>query len=151
MYEQADKQASEQASEQPNEQADEHIITTLHLYYLYINNNIGAERFPESSEQDRMFVKKILQRLDTYAEEETINRYFSEKQRLEVLVQYYVVKEIYFSPYRMIFRNITRKDFILTFKKTEKYINLTKKTAKRFIEYFIKSLQNLLEGATDDI
>ena len=52
---------------------------------------------------------------------------------LEIEIQYYAIKELYFSPYKIFLNSMTKEDFILKFYKTEKYIGLSKDKVKRYI------------------
>lgn len=136
---------NEQPNAQPNAQADEqqneHIITTLHLYFNYINKNLYAEKFPEIDIKDKENIKKILRKLDLLIINDQILQYFSEEQLLESEVEYFTINELYFSPYRIFLNDLTREDFMLKLLKTKKYIGLTKENVKRFIDYFIKCLR----------
>lgn len=136
---------NEQPNTQPNaqayEQQNEHIITTLHLYFNYINKGMHAENFPEIKNSDKESIIKILRKLDILITNEQILQYFSEGKLLETKIEYFVINELYFSPYRIILNDLTREEFMLKLLKTEKYIGISEEKVKRFIDYFIKCLR----------
>lgn len=87
----------------------------------------------------------ILKRLEIYVENVETLQYFTYRKLLEVETQYFVIKELYFSPYKIILSKITKEEFILKFLKTDKYIGLSQENIKRFIDYFIKCLREKID------
>lgn len=135
--EQAGEQATAQADEQAGEQQNEHIITILNLYFNYIINN-GVKKFGTITDVDRESIILTLNRLEMYTNPETImNR--SNSDILDLQIQYWAIKEIYFSPYKIHLNNLTRQKFVLRFLKAKKYVSTSDTT--HFINYFIYSLQ----------
>ena len=145
------KLTNEQASEQPNtrpnaqanEQATEHIITKLNLYFNYIINN-GVENFENVSNKDKKILIAILEKLDLYISNIDILNYFTEEKLLDYQLQYWLIKEIYFSSYKIFLGKITRNQFIFRYLKAMKYIDF-KKDLDGFVKYFLRCIQEEME------
>ena len=139
--EQANEQADEQANEQAEEQADEHIITKLNLYFNYIYNK-GLTKFENISANDKVAIINIMKRLEIYftpVNNTETWQYLSDEQLFDIKLQYWCVKEIYFSPYRTFLNELTRERFIFRFLKAKKYCSLD--NPYEFLNYFIKCVQ----------
>ena len=140
---QANEQANVQASEQATEQQTEHIITILYLLFNYLINNSTQENFlmckgKEITSQDKKSIIATLKRLDIYMSKELLKTYPAGNLP-DIEIQYYVITELYFSPFKIYLNSLTRDEFILRFLKTKKYIK--DGDIVYFINYFIKSLQ----------
>lgn len=141
QYEQANAQPSEQANEQVNEQPSEHIITILNLYFKYIYNKASAKNF-KIKEADKKAIVILLKRLGMYAENYEIFDYYKPNDLLDLKLQYWAIKEIYFSPYKVYLNEMTREQFMLRFLKSKKYVKTS--DTWHFLNYFIKSIQEEL-------
>ena len=64
----------------------------------------------------------------------------SKQQILEMQVQYWAIKELYYSPYKIFLNNLTNERLTFRFLKTKKYVDMNENMNK-FLNYFIKSLQ----------
>lgn len=142
LYE--NEQASEQPNAQPNAQADEyaneHIITILYSYFNYINNS-NAKKFANITSEDKAAIILILRKLELYTSNNNeILKYMSEEAMFDLQLQYWVIKELYLSPYKVYLNNLKRERFILRFLKSKKYVDPKENTYK-FLNYFIKSMQ----------
>ena len=143
ISEQPSEQANAQPNAQPNAQVTEHIITKLNLYFNFIINN-GIENFENISQDDKKAIILILKRLDLYIDNLDILKYFSEEKLIDYQVQYWLIKEIYFSEYKIFLSKITRKQFIFRYLKAMKYINF-RNDLQGFVKYFFRCLQEEME------
>lgn len=142
---QPEGQPKGQALDQPNDQADGHIITILYLLFNYINKGENANFFKDISESQRIGIQNYLKKLDVFVPNYEALKYFNDTKTLEISIQYYVVKELYFSSYRVILSQLTKEEFMLKFLKTKKYVDLKDESIKKFINYFIKTLKQKID------
>lgn len=142
-------QAERQPIGQPNGQAEGqptgHIITILYLLFNYINKGENANFFKNIEESQRKGIQTVLKRFDIFIKNDETLQYFDNQKMLEILIQYYVVKELYFSPYKVILSKLTKEEFMLKFYKTKKYVDLNEENIYKFINYFIKSLKEKID------
>ncbi len=141
----------EQPNEQPNRQAtdkaNEHIITKLDLLFNYLIYNNAQKKFEDISQNEKDAIVKILKRLDIFIENPSIVlKYFSEEQKLEYKIQYWAIKEIYFSSLSIFLNDLTREQFILRFLKAKKYMK-NSNSINEFLNYFIFCLQEEMAAA----
>lgn len=118
--------------------------TTLNLLFDYLRNE--KEKFFELNEVDREVIVFKLKKLELYTKE---IRGIPEDKLLELKIQYWVIMEIYLSPYKVYFNKLTREDFIFKFLKVKEYVDYTsgsENDLQHFVGYFIKSLRNKLEN-----
>lgn len=142
---QPEGQPKGQADDQPNDQADGHIITILYLLFNFINKGENANFFKDISESQRIGIQNYLKKLDVFVPNYEVLKYFNDTKTLEISIQYYVVKELYFSSYRVILSQLTKEEFMLKFLKTKKYVDLKNESIKKFINYFIKTLKQKID------
>ena len=145
------EQENEQPNTQPNAQADEvaheHIITKLDLYFNYIINNNSQLEFENMSVAEKETIISTLKRLDLYIDNPKILDWMSEEQKSDYKMQYWLIHELYFSPYKMFLNTITRKQFLFRYLKTKKYADLNHmSSAKKFIKYFMRCIQEEMEA-----
>lgn len=118
--------------------AEGNIITKLNLYFIYIIYNKGSQ-FKNIVEADKKAIVAILKKLELYIDEPTILEYMTEEQLLELKIQYWVIKELYFSPYKICLNYLTRQRFMFRFLKARKYVQI--QDTYKFLNYCIKSFQ----------
>ena len=106
----------------------------------------GQKNDENISEVNRQAIIIHLKRLELYfANIETLNIIPKEKI-LEYELQYWTIKELYFSPYKVYLNTMTRTKFLLKFLQTQKYITIDNEDKiTDFISYFIKILRKEFE------
>ena len=136
----------------PNVQQGVHInITTLDLLFNYINNSESENLTVFDFEEMRMHKENktglinVLKRLDLFVENVNVLEFVSEEKQLDFKVQYWVVKELYESPYKCLLNKLTGDEVKLRFLKTKEYKDYSDITA--FVAYFKKCLENELVSA----
>lgn len=114
--------------------------TKLNNLFIYmITGQKNSESFPEI---DREAIITTLKRLEIYIQNMEQLQYLPENRILEYKLQYWTIKEIHFSPYKVYLNTITRDKFLLKFLQTQKYITINnEEKINDFISYFIKSLR----------
>lgn len=132
--------------------AEGNIITKLNLYFIYIIYNKGSQ-FKNIGEADKKAIITILKKLELYIYDPVILEYMSEEQLLELKIQYWIVKELYFSPYKICLNQLTRQRFMFRFLKARMYVE--PQDTYKFLNYCIKSFQedlyaNKKEVVTDE-
>lgn len=132
--------------------AEGNIITKLNLYFIYIIYNKGSQ-FKNIGEADKKAIITILKKLELYIDDPVILEYMSEEQLLELKIQYWIVKELYFSPYKICLNQLTRQRFMFRFLKARMYVE--PQDTYKFLNYCIKSFQedlyaNKKEVVTDE-
>ena len=135
----AEVQAEGEALGQTEGQAHGHIITILYLYFNYIINK-DSQKFQNITSEDKKAIINILIRLGIYIRNNEVLEYMSKQQILEMQVQYWAIKELYYSPYKIFLNNLTNERLTFRFLKTKKYVDMNENMNK-FLNYFIKSLQ----------
>ena len=119
--------------------------TKLNNLFIYMIN--GQKNEENISEDDRIAIIRHLKRLELYFTNiETLNIIPKEKI-LEYELQYWTIKELHFSPYKIYLNELTRDKFLLKFLQTQKYIKIDSESKLTdFVSYFIKSLREELEN-----
>lgn len=119
--------------------------TKLNNLFIYMIN--GQKNEENISEDDRTAIIRHLKRLELYFTNiETLN-IISKEKLLEYELQYWTIKELHFSPYKIYLNELTRDKFLLKFLQTQKYIKIDNESKLTdFISYFIKSLREELEN-----
>lgn len=114
---------------------------TLNNFYNYIYKGAGFEKLNDT---DKMALINVLKKLDIYIENEKILIYLSAEQKLDLLIQHWVVKEIYLTAYNVYLNKLCRDDFICIYNRCKNKIREkdSELEVDRFISYLIKSLQN---------
>lgn len=167
--EQADKQADKQANNQagdipnttPNEQPDEHNNkqnntvqnetnkldqTKLNLFFNYISREEAD--FDGISPSQKQGIIVALQKLEIYINPSVDLVCLPSDYVADAKVQYWVVKELYFSEYKVYLNDLTRADFLFRYLKTKKYMEAETKNynVEEFVSYFITCLHDEMKG-----
>ena len=148
----AEGNAEGNAEVQATVKTEGNIITKLNLYIIYIIYNKGSQ-FKNIGEADKKAIITILKKLELYIDDPVILEYMSEEQLLELKIQYWIVKELYFSPYKICLNQLTRQRFMFRFLKARMYVE--PQDTYKFLNYCIKSFQedlyaNKKEVVTDE-
>ena len=122
-----------------NELTDEHIITILDCYFNYINNS-NAKKFENITAMDKVNLIETLIRLGLFVKNEEAIKPMTIEAKQDLKLQYWILKELHFSAYRVYLNKMTREQFLLRFYKAKKYVNPNQNIYK-FLNYAIKSLQ----------
>lgn len=118
--------------------------TKLNNLFIYIIS--GQKNEEKISEEDRQAIITYLQKLDLYFSNIDILKCLTDEKQLEYELQYWTIKEIYFSPYKIYLNSMTRTKFLFKYLQTQKYINLDNESKIiDFICYFIKILREDFE------
>ena len=166
---QADKQANEQANNQaedipnttPNTQPGEHNNkqnntlqnetnklnqTKLNMFFNYISNREAEFDGISSSQKQGIIV--ALQRLEIYINPSVDLSCLPSDYVTDAKIQYWVVKELYFSEYKVFLNDLTREDFMFRYLKTKKYMEVATRgyDVEEFVSYFITCLHDEMKG-----
>lgn len=115
--------------------------TKLNNLFIYMIN--GQKNDENISDTDRAAIITRLQALELYT---TSIGCIPEKMLFELKLQYWTIKELYFSPYKIYLNTMTRTKFLLKFLQTQKYITIDNEDKLTdFISYFIKILREDFE------
>lgn len=115
--------------------------TKLNLLFNYLIYK--EQKFENLNEGDRSAITTILKRLELYI---TSTNYIPEDKLLEIKIQYWVIMEIYLSPYKVYINDLSRINFLFRFLKTKKYVSYdSDEELRKFVGYFIKSLREELK------
>ena len=163
--EQANKQASEQAggipNTTPNTQPGEHNNkqnntiqntnnklnqTKLNMFFNYISN--GEAEFDGISSSQKQGIIIALQRLEIYINPSVDLSCLPSDYVTDAKIQYWVVKELYFSEYEVFLNDLTREDFMFRYLKTKKYMEMATRgyDVEEFVSYFITCLHDEMKG-----
>lgn len=142
---QPEGQPDGQPQGQPDGQPEGHIITILYLLFNYINKGENEKFFKDISQSQRSGIRILLNKFNVLVENDNALKYYDDEKLLETQVQYYVVKELYFSPYKVLLEKLTKEEFTLKFLKTKKYVNLQEDNINKFINYFKKTLKEKVD------
>ena len=163
--EQANKQASEQAggipNTTPNTQPGEHNNkqnntiqntnnklnqTKLNMFFNYISN--GEAEFDGISSSQKQGIIVALQRLEIYINPSVDLSCLPSDYVTDAKIQYWVVKELYFSEYKVFLNDLTREDFMFRYLKTKKYMEMATRgyDVEEFVSYFITCLHDEMKG-----
>ena len=142
---QPNAQATEQPDEQPTAQATEHIKTKLNLLFNYIINNNGSPKKIKIPLEDKENIIMFLKKLDIYIENPKIIDMFPEEKILEYKLLYWAIKEIYYSPQKILLNSLTREQLYFRYYKSKKYMDLNKCSIYEFAAYFITCLDEEME------
>lgn len=163
--EQADKQASEQAGDipntTPNTQPGEHNNkqnntiqntnnklnqTKLNMFFNYISN--GEAEFDGISSSQKQGIIVALQRLEIYINPSVDLSCLPSDYVTDAKIQYWVVKELYFSEYKVFLNDLNREDFMFRYLKTKKYMEMATRgyDIEEFVSYFITCLHDEMKG-----
>lgn len=123
--------------------------TRLDLFFNYINstqdffedekNNVGIK--------DKTIIIMQLKRLGIIIEEESILELFTDMQLEQTKIFYWIIKEIYFSPYKMFLNSLTYNMLCLKFLKAKQYTCTEEGyEVERLVGYIITSLRQEFEN-----
>lgn len=119
--------------------------TRLDLLFNYFNNE--QQDFFEDGKrtinlQDKAFIILHLKRLGIFVNDEEVLELFTEPILLQTQIFYWIIKEIYFSAYKIYLKKLNYNTLCMKFLKAKQYTNADEKfDAERIIGYTIKSLQ----------
>lgn len=118
--------------------------TKLSNLFIYIIS--GQKNDEKICDIDRNAIITCLKNLELYFPNIETLQYLTDEKRLDYELQYWTIKEIYFSPYKIYLNSITRTKFLLKYLQTQKYIELdSEDKITDFISYFIKILREEFE------
>ena len=171
-FEQANAQANKQANEQAHNQAEDIPNTTpntqageynnkqnntlqnknnklnqtkLNLFFNYISNE--EEEFDGISQSQKEGIIRILKDLEIYINPLANLSCLPSNYIEDAKVQYWVIKEIYFSEYKVYLNDLKRNDFIFRYLKTQKYMEAKENyDEEEFVSYFITCLHDEMKG-----
>lgn len=110
---------------------------------LFIYMITGQKNEESFSSVDREAIIYILKRLEIYIQKIEQLEYLTEDRILEYKLQYWTIKEIHFSPYKVYLNTLTRDRFLLKFLQTQKYITIdNEEKLSEFVSYFITVLRD---------
>ena len=156
-FEQANAQADKQADEQANNQAEDIPNTTPNTQPGEHNNkqnntlqnetNREAE-FDGISSSQKQGIIVALQRLEIYINPSVDLSCLPSDYVTDAKIQYWVVKELYFSEYKVFLNDLTREDFMFRYLKTKKYMEMATRgyDVEEFVSYFITCLHDEMKG-----
>jgi hypothetical protein len=70
----------------------------------------------------------------------------SKEQIQDTKIQYWTVKELYKSPYKIFLDKLNRENFIFKYLQSKKYIKQDPEFKEDIVKYFIKIVQTDLSG-----
>lgn len=160
--EQADNQAEDIPNTTPNTQPGEHNNkqnntlqninnklnkTKLNLFFNYIHDN-SEQNFEGISTEQKIGIIHLLEKLEIYIPNMQALKYLTDEKLLEIKVQYWTIKEIYLSEYKVFLNEITRDDFMFRYLKTKKYMGMATRgyDVEGFVSYFITCLHDEMKG-----
>lgn len=115
------------------------ILNLLFNYLIY-----KGQKFENLQEKDREAIIAILKKLEIYT---TSTEYIPQDKLLGLKIQYWVVTELYLSPYKIYINNLNKLDFMFRFFKTRQYVDYnSEEKLKHFVGYFIKSLREEMKA-----
>lgn len=85
-----------------------------------------------------------MKKLDLYISNVDILNYFTQEKLLDYQLQYWLIKEIYFSSYKIFLGKMTRNQFVFRYLKAMKYIDF-KEDLDGFVKYFLRCIQEEME------
>lgn len=165
---QADKQADTQATEYaedtpnttPNTQPGEHNNkqnktiqnkfnklnkTKLNMFFNYISNKEAEFEGINQGQKDGIIL--LLKKLEIYIEPSVNLDYLPEEFIADTKIQYWVVKELFFSEYKVFLSDLKRQEFLFRYLKAKKYITGKENYHdEEIVSYFITCLHGELEG-----
>ena len=118
--------------------------TKLNNLFIYIID--GQKNDTNISDIDRTALVTCLKNLEIYFPDIELLKYLTDEQQLDYELQYWTIKEIYFSPYKIYLNSLKRTKFLLKYLQTKKYISIDNEyKLTDFINYFIKILRKDFE------
>ncbi len=121
-------------------------IKLLSLFKFLIKER---EKFENLSENDRDSIVFTLKRLNLYADNESVLNYVGEEQKVNYLIIYWCIKELYLSSFKVYLNDIDEQFLKNKYFKTLEMLNIEKVDIETDIEdivcYFIKTLKREYE------
>lgn len=122
-----------------------YIITILYLFFNYINKGENPKFFKDISEDQVKGIKNCLKKWELLVPENSI-KYLNQTQILRYEILYWTIKEMYFSPYKMLLNSLKKEEINNKFLKTEKYCGEpSEENIVKFINYFIVCLREKID------
>lgn len=157
---QADNQAEDIPNTIPNTQPGEHNNkqnntlqnetnklnqTKLNMFFNYISNREAEFDGISSSQKQGIIV--ALQRLEIYINPSVDLSCLPSDYVTDAKIQYWVVKELYISEYKVYLNGLTRNDFMFRYLKSKKYMEAKQSyNEEDFVSYFITCLHDEMKG-----
>lgn len=125
--------------------AQGYIITILYLFFNYINNGENRKIFKNISEDQTKGIRNCLKKWELLVPENSV-QYLNQTQILRYEILYWTIKEMYFSPYKMLLNSLKKEEINNKFLKTEKYCGEpSEENIVKFINYFIVCLREKID------
>lgn len=93
---------------------------------------------------DKRTIIKHLKKLDLYIDNLEVLEVFPESQINMYKIFYWLIHEIYYSPYRIFLNKLTREQFLFRYYKAKKYMS-NENGLDEFIRYFMRCIQEEME------
>ena len=94
------------------------------MFFNFISNK--EAEFEGITESQKQGIIVNLKRLEIYIDSSTNLDLLPEEFIEDAKLQYWVVKELYFSEYKVFLDELSRKDFLFRYLKTKKYMEMAK-------------------------
>lgn len=125
--------------------AQGYIITILYLFFNYINKGENRKIFKNISEDQTKGIRNYLKKWELLVPENSV-QYLNQTQILRYEILYWTIKEMYFSPYKMLLNSLKKEEINNKFLKTEKYCGEpSEENIVKFINYFIVCLREKID------
>lgn len=125
--------------------AQGYIITILYLFFNYINKGKNRKIFKNISEDQTKGIRNYLKKWELLVPENSV-QYLNQTQILRYEILYWTIKEMYFSPYKMLLNSLKKEEINNKFLKTEKYCGEpSEENIVKFINYFIVCLREKID------
>lgn len=86
-----------------------------------------------------------MKRLGIYISSTETLKYINAEALLDIKIQYWVIKEIFLSPYAVYLNKLSPEKFLNKYLLAKEYVNPTEETLEDFVNYLIKILRNELD------
>ena len=114
--------------------------TQLNLFFNYILNL--EEKFEDIQEADKIAIISIIKKLDIFVPFDYIYM-FTEEKLLDLKIQYWTIKELHFSPYKIYLKDLKEDVFMLKYLQSKERIQIDSESKiTELVSYFIKCLIN---------
>lgn len=101
-------------------------------------------------ENDKKALINIYKKLDLFIDDKNALNLMSNEATQDLKIMIWSIKEIYQSPHRVLLNTLKKDTFRLKYYKAKKYIEKKDNhTTIEIINYFIKCLQNEMEGSDE--
>lgn len=113
----------------------------LNNLFIYMVN--GEKNDENILEVDRMAIINCLKTLEIYMTDLKLP-YMTTERLTDIKLQYWAIKEIYFSPYKIYLDKLTKNKFVFKYLQSKQYMKINiedEDILTEFMSYFIKILQ----------